>query len=147
MGAITAFTYTLLKERVIDASSSEKQKKIRLQCGDGSLTYPTGGIPVSQALLGLPNSLESLVISDSYAPDGYFYRYNKTSGKIMIFQPKISTGSVATHTHSIPSGTDAGGGTSGTTAPAFTGGAASAMTEILSTATPTIDINIVAEGF
>lgn len=95
MAAISSFTYTQIKRRIIDASISLWQSKYRLQAGDGStLTYPTGGIPVSSVLLGLPNTIESLEMSDSFSPDGYLYKFNQTTQKIQIFGQNSTTGAL-----------------------------------------------------
>lgn len=107
MSAITGFTYTLKKARKIDASPSVKEMTVKLQAGDGSLTYPTGGIPLDKASLGLPNYLEALEFVDTAAPDGYVYKYDNVNNKILMYQctdrsmadgPLVEVGNTATPT-------------------------------------------------
>lgn len=56
-----------------------------LAFGDGSLTYPYGGIPLpSNAYFGMPKELTNLQIIDA---DGYSYRYDYTNRKLKMYAP------------------------------------------------------------
>lgn len=93
MSAIAAsdLTYTLLNRRKDE--SSRKRFNVKIQFGDGALTYPSGGIPLSLGKLGCPNVIESLVVYDSGA-SGYHYEYDQANGKLRLFQS-------AQHTHDL----------------------------------------------
>lgn len=54
--------------------------------GNGSLTYPTGGVPLAKASLGCPNSLEELVLLDPANANGFVYKWDKTNNKLRIYQ-------------------------------------------------------------
>jgi len=117
MAAITAFTYTNLKQRKLDGSPSVKESTMKLAAGDGALTYPTGGIPLDKNKLGIPNNLESLSFVDSDLPDGYIYKYDNVNKKIMMFEGDNAN---------VASGP---------------------LVEVANTATPTISINVIAKGY
>ncbi len=55
-------TYTMMK-----ATRVPKQKRniVKLVFGDGALTYPSGGIPLTLGKLGLVNELSSLIVFDT----------------------------------------------------------------------------------
>jgi hypothetical protein len=95
MSALVAgsVTYTLQNNAVKDESGRRKQL-VKIAFGDGALTYPTGGVPLSNlANQGWPNLIESLVISDA-GSSGYVPRYDATNNKLMLF---VS----ASHTHDL----------------------------------------------
>ena len=62
--------------------------------GDGALTYPAGGIPVSDDALGFLRSTDSLQIQESDA-NGFRYEYDKSAKTIRILAQNIRTGSTA----------------------------------------------------
>lgn len=97
-------TYTLVKQR--KEESGHKVINFTLAFGDGAKTYPSGGIPLTAAKLGCPNQVLSLKLIDAGNANGFMYKYDLSNNKIRIYQTDA-------HTHSIPAGTDAGGGTSG----------------------------------
>jgi hypothetical protein len=122
--ASTDVTYALLKK--IKGDSGYVQNQLTAVFGDGALTYPSGGIPLDKNKMGVPNQVINLKIYDQGSANGLVYKYDAANNKIRIYRSGGFTpaGTVATHTHTIPAGTDGAGGTSGTTAPAFTGTAA-----------------------
>lgn len=120
MAAITGFTYTVQKRRRVDASPPVNECKASLTFGDGSLTYPTGGIPIAKASLAMPNFLESVDILESGSADGYIYKVDLANAKIKIFvSPAVA---------STPS-------------------TAVALSELASSATPTGTIVVLAKGY
>lgn len=68
------------------AESSKRQVFASVTFGDGALTYPAGGIPLTKAKLGLPNQLESLLFVDSGSANGYVYKFDQANAKIRIYQ-------------------------------------------------------------
>jgi hypothetical protein len=109
-------------------------------------SYATGGTSLTAVNVGL-RVIDQIRIDPK---SGYVFEYNDTTQKVMVYRsagftpsgtvgaPTFSGSALGTHTHSIPAGTDAGGGTSGETsggtpagtnsAPAFTGAAVAATT-------------------
>jgi hypothetical protein len=59
--------------------------------GNGSLTYPTGGIPLDIGKLGFRNKLDSLVISDDSHGDGLVYKFDSANNKILIYHGNYSS--------------------------------------------------------
>lgn len=62
--------------------------------GDGALTYPTGGLPLTKAKLGCPVVLKSLSILEDNAA-GYIYQYDVSTEKLRIFTVPALDGNVA----------------------------------------------------
>lgn len=91
MSAITGFSYTVSKRRRLDASASINQAHASLTAGDGSLTYPTGGIPFDKTQLGFNNSLEFILFTGQTTVDGYVYKYDIANAKIKLFQQSSAT--------------------------------------------------------
>ena len=67
----------------------------KLVFGDGSLTYPSGGVPLTKAKLGCSVRIVSLQILDNGSGDGYDYKYDYANDKIRIYNSQGS------HTHDI----------------------------------------------
>lgn len=78
-------TYTVLNTRKLNGSPSRKLNRIRLAFGDGALTYPAGGIPLSIGKLGCPAVVESLVVVDK-GTSGYEFMYDQSANKLVAFQ-------------------------------------------------------------
>lgn len=60
--------------------------------GDGALTYPTGGIPLTKGKLGCPVNIDELIVMDK-AASGYEVAFDLANGKIRLFNP------LAAHAH------------------------------------------------
>lgn len=86
-------TYTMLKHRTL--GNSRKHNLVRLAFGNGSLTYPANGIPISKGKLGCPTTIESMVVVDQGA-SGYKFQYDQSAEKLIIMQAPAQT-----HTHNI----------------------------------------------
>lgn len=119
MAAITGVTSKLLHLRKLDASIGIKENKVSLLIGDGTSTYPTGGIPVTLNNLGLVNTLEALfeVGLDSAlgTPTGYVYKFDYHTMKLMIFVTGASSGA--------------------------------ALAQLANTATPQVQLSVYARGY
>ena len=86
-------TYTVLNVRKM--SDSRSLNRIRLAFGDGALTYPANGIPLTIAKMGCPTVVESMVIVDK-GTSGYNFMYKQSTAKLVAWQAPVQT-----HTHDI----------------------------------------------
>jgi len=86
MPAISGFTYQLVSERKLDSSPGQNELQFKLSYGNGTDTYPTGGIPLALGSLGLRNYCDSLVVSGQDTLDGYLYKFDRNDLKIAIYQ-------------------------------------------------------------
>lgn len=65
--------------------------------GNGSLTYPTGGVPLPAiGVFGFKKIIEFGLIEQPV--DGYVYKYDRTNHKIVIYAQGVTTGSTAAST-------------------------------------------------
>lgn len=81
--AVGDVTHLVLKQRKM--ADSRNSNLVRLSFGDGALTYPAGGIPLSKAKMGCPVVIESMVIVDQGA-SGYKFQYDQSAEKLIIMQ-------------------------------------------------------------
>ena len=89
--AVGDVTYTIQNSR--RKGDSRVCNRVKMVFGDGALTYPAGGIPLSIANLGCPNVLESLVIYDQ-GTSGYKFQLDQANSKLVVLQQ-------GAHTHDI----------------------------------------------
>ena len=68
-------------------STGRRTGIFKIQFGDGSLTYPAGGVPLLKAKLGCPNAIEEFTIFDSHDADGRLYKYDAENVKVRIYNP------------------------------------------------------------
>lgn len=73
--------------------NSKVSNRVQLVFGDGVLTYPAGGVPLTKGKLGCPNTIESLVVVEQ-GTSGYKFQYVGSSEKLVM----IYGGS---HTHNL----------------------------------------------
>jgi hypothetical protein len=83
-------TVTLIQQRRIEA---RKHNKVQIAFGNGTLTYPAGGIPILGGAFGCPVNLESVVVYDS-AGAGIHAEFDYTNQKLRLFNS-------AAHSHSL----------------------------------------------
>ena len=74
-------TYTILNARTL--ADSRKFNRVRLAFGDGALTYPANGIPITKAKMGLPVVIESMKIVDQ-GVSGYVFQYDQSEEKLIV---------------------------------------------------------------
>lgn len=86
--AATDITVTILNKR----RSDKVRNNIKLVFGDGTLTYPAGGVPISKKAFGCPNVIESLVVYDRTT--GLGWTYDSTNEKLVASQG-------GSHSHSL----------------------------------------------
>lgn len=86
--AASDVTVTMLNQRTL--SDSRKMNRVRLAFGDGALTYPAGGVPITKGKLGCPVVIESMAIVDK-GTSGYSFMYDQSAEKIVIFRAPAQT--------------------------------------------------------
>lgn len=70
----------------IKDDSSVRQMTLKAVFGDGSSTYPSGGIPLSGlSAWGFPNVVGEVFITDASNGDGYIYKWDKLNNKLRIY--------------------------------------------------------------
>jgi len=63
--------------------------------GNGTLTYPTGGVPLpDKSAFGLHKAID-LVLIEQPPANGFVYKYDKDNHKIKIFTQGVLTGATA----------------------------------------------------
>lgn len=77
-------TYTLLKQTRDNSSRSENL--VQVAFGNGTLTYPSGGVPLVKGSLGLPTNVDELILVDAANANGFVYKVDLTNLKLRIYQ-------------------------------------------------------------
>lgn len=69
---------------------------VKLTFGDSILTYPSGGVPLTKAKLGLPEAIESFNIIDADDATGIVWKYDFANNKLRGYQkaPALVTGTI-----------------------------------------------------
>lgn len=78
-------TYAVVNQHQQKTVQGRRQGKFSVAFGDGALTYPTGGVPVTKAKFGCPNVIESFIFEGTGA-NGFIYKYDQANEKIRIYQ-------------------------------------------------------------
>lgn len=86
-------TYTLLNQRKL--GDHRNLNRVRLAFGNGVLTYPAAGIPITKGKMGCPTVIESMVVVDQ-GTSGYIFQYDQSAEKLVVMQAPAQT-----HTHDI----------------------------------------------
>jgi hypothetical protein len=68
--ASTDVTYTLQEGTQKSGSDCRYEAVFKVAFGDGALTYPSGGIPLTKAKLGCPTKVEEIILSDPDSASG-----------------------------------------------------------------------------
>lgn len=74
-------THAVVRQRKM--SDSRNSNLVRLSFGDGALTVPAGGIPLSKAKMGCPVIIESLKVVDQ-GTSGYVFNYDQSTEKLVV---------------------------------------------------------------
>ena len=84
--AASDVTVTITQQRKVNGSPTRRHNGVTVAFGDGSLTYPTGGVPMpAGGSFGMPNLVvESMSIDDQSAGLGYAYTYDETNNKLYM---------------------------------------------------------------
>lgn len=62
------------------------ERGIVVSFGNGTLTYTSGGIPLTKAKLGCPASVQSMVMMDNASSTGYVPKLDYANLKIRLYQ-------------------------------------------------------------
>lgn len=84
--AASDVTYTEQAKTRQIVGESRTSVVYKLAFGDGAKTYPSGGVPITKANLGLPNDIEEAIMIDSNDANGFVYKYDYENDKIRIYQ-------------------------------------------------------------
>lgn len=82
--AASNVTYVVLNKEVND--SSNRVVDLTVAFGDGALTYPAGGIPLTASRMGAPNRIISGAITSPASANGYVYKYDQANNKVRIYE-------------------------------------------------------------
>jgi hypothetical protein len=74
-------TYAVVKQRRM--SNSQASNLVRLSFGDGALTVPANGIPLSKGKMGCPSTIDSLKVVDQ-GLSGYVFQYDQSAEKLVV---------------------------------------------------------------
>lgn len=94
--AASDLTYTALAPtngEIVGGSKKRYVWAITTAAGD----YPTGGLPLTNSKMGVPNSLESLRVLEPSAADAYQYYWDKSANKIKVLVDDGTSGVPAEH--------------------------------------------------
>jgi hypothetical protein len=91
--AATDVTVTVLKQRI--GEHGYRAHRCKLEFGDGALTYPANGIPITKADFGMPNEIQSMIFYDQ-GTSGYKFSYDQSAEKIIVHQAPAQS-----HNHTL----------------------------------------------
>lgn len=87
------------RDRNVYPTGSKLLTLATIAFGDGSLTYPAGGIPMPViGMFGFKKELQFCSIQQPSA-NGFIYKYDKTNHKLKIFTQGLVMGSTAASTY------------------------------------------------
>lgn len=81
-------TYTLVKQSI--GESGYKNYVFTVAFGNGTLTYPANGVPLTAAKLGCPNQIISLSVFSPASANGLVYKYDAANNKVRVYQGDYS---------------------------------------------------------
>lgn len=85
--AATDLTYSLQQGSQFASPSDPHYSAVfSVGFGDGALTYPTGGIPLTKGKLGCPTAILDLMLVEPDADDGILYKYDQSANTIRMYQ-------------------------------------------------------------
>ena len=93
MPALTAADVTVTVNKR-DRLDTVKQHQATIAFGDGALTYPSVGIPVTIDQMGLSRVIDSIQFMETDG-NGFRYEYDRSAKTIRIMRQNIRTGSTA----------------------------------------------------
>ena len=96
MADIAVTDITATKVGKTEIGKTVKSHVMDLAFGNGTLTYPTGGIPLSVSKLGLAREVHSVQIAG--APDGFVYKWDHVNNKILILTQGVLVGAAGSVT-------------------------------------------------
>lgn len=103
--AASDVTYVISNQKI--GPNSRSKNLVKATFGDGTLTYPTGGIPLTKAKMGLPTVIEHFSFDDAANDDGYMYKYDRDAEKIRIYVTGDADATAAATATELAGGSDA----------------------------------------
>lgn len=82
-------TYTIVKYRT--KGNSLKHNLVKLAFGNGSLTFPATGIPLTKGKMGCPTVIESVTVVDRDVDD-FSFMYDRSAGTLIAYNVNVTTG-------------------------------------------------------
>lgn len=80
-------TYSMVEgSRMANAANPMSSAIFTISFGDGTATYTNGGVPLTKAKLGCPESVQELYFLDTANGGGYSFSWNRTSNTVQMFQ-------------------------------------------------------------
>ena len=84
MADLVAADVTYTRRRILDRDGM-KEWYGTVAFGDGTDTYPTGGVPAAKGKFGFARTLESFQVTESNG-NGLVYEYDRSAETIRIFE-------------------------------------------------------------
>lgn len=79
-------TITVQNQRYFHGTVAQKRHQVKIEFGDGALTYPTGGVPMpAKDKFGMVHALEFLSLIDDNDATGIVWKYDKENNKLRGF--------------------------------------------------------------
>lgn len=78
-------TYSIDKEFVL-ADLPLRVKRVAITFGDGSDTYPTGGVPLTFSSMGINNEVVAFLLEEADAGNGFVYKFDRSAETIRVYQ-------------------------------------------------------------
>lgn len=89
-----------LNYSILNQDIQDKYRKNVVTITTDAGDYPTGGLPLTNAKLGMPNELQSLIVVEPSAADAFQYVWDKSANKIKVFEDDGTSGVPAEHANS-----------------------------------------------
>lgn len=83
--AASDVTYTKRGSRDELTGSSKYRAVFDVAFGDGALTYPSGGVPLTKGNMGMPVVIKAFNMVDKASDNGNEYKYDESAETIRIF--------------------------------------------------------------
>jgi len=98
----TGLTYTLINQSLMGGPKPLRRRVMKITTGTGE--YPTGGLPLDKARMGLPNEVQSVTILEQSEADLFRYEWDRTAdttnynaGRIKVIRDDNAEGTPAQH--------------------------------------------------
>lgn len=80
-------TYSMVEgSRLANPAQPMSSAIFTVTFGDGTATYTNGGVPLTKAKLGCPETIQELYFLDTANGGGYSFAWNRTSNTVQMFQ-------------------------------------------------------------
>lgn len=98
MADIASSDITVTQVGKTEIGKQSRTSVFDLAFGNGTLTYPVGGVPLSLSALGFKRNIESLVFADQGNANGFVYKWDKGNNKILIYTQGVTHGAAGATT-------------------------------------------------